>query len=319
MACPPHLLRRPPSLPFLLPLLLLLLSAPAHAAAPSPLPLGETLPFDAAWRFQRGASPSSPGACSFPVDLGELQCFGLRMFIASNATAAICAAACCGAGPECTTWQLCPRGAACSSGAVPAGSCWAGVWNDHPCNNTHLGWVSRGRNTTGAGNATCTQRFCMRDYDDTAWRVLDVPHDWSVEDLPARAADVETPVLALRNGSWLFRQGDSSAYSAPTFNDSDWQQVSVPHDWRLPPTSYEQPNARAWYRRHFKATRTQQDAAVRGMLRLALGSVASQDTTYINGVQVGSTGGSGCSDFLDYRSYVVRLEMTQGMMHLRAC
>lgn len=186
---------------------------------------------------------------------------------------------------------------------MPANSCWIGLTGD--CSDTHLGWVSRARNNT---SYTCTSDYCEPSYDDSQWRLLDLPHDWSREDLPPRDDDPAAPVLALRNGTWLFKTGDDPSWSQPNLPDRDWMQVSVPHDWRDPPISYTQSNATAWYRRHFNTSSQQLQAATQGILRLALGSVSSADTTYLNGIQIGSTGSSSqaqCADFLNYRSYAV--------------
>jgi hypothetical protein len=167
-----------------------------------------------------------------------------------------------------------------------------------------VGWVSRARRSRAPGD-NCTSAYCLPSYDDSHWRTLDLPHDWSIEDLPTRQEDGSTPVLEVRNGTWRFQPGDNPAYSQAGYNDSSWAQVSVPHDWRLPPTSYTQRNATAWYRRNVTVDDDALAAAARGSLRLALGAVSSQDDTYVNGHKVGSSGGSSCQDFLAYRSYEV--------------
>jgi len=164
------------------------------------------------------------------------------------------------------------------------------------------GWISRAR-------GDCDLDFCQKDFEDGAWRSLELPHDWSAEDLPSRSEDTEAPVLEVRNGSWRFfpGAGDGSEMK-PEHDDSSWAKVTVPHDWRDPPTSYTDENAYAWYRTTVKVTDVQRQAAKVGKLRLALGTVVSADETYINGVRVGSTGSMGkenCRDNLLYRSYNV--------------
>ena len=54
------------------------------------------------------------------------------------------------------------------------------------------------------------------DFDDTTWRLLDVPHDWSIENLPPRkeSPDQELPVVT---GSWRFQKGD----------DMTWKTVEI--------------------------------------------------------------------------------------------
>ena len=46
--------------------------------------------------------------------------------------------------------------------------------------------------------------FCSPSYvvsTAAGWMMgLEVPHDWSIEDLPDRAVDTSTPVLGIRNG-----------------------------------------------------------------------------------------------------------------------
>jgi hypothetical protein len=112
----------------------------------------------------------------------------------------------------------------------------------------------------------------------------------------------------LRNGTWLFHRGNATAYIQPNADESSFTSVIVPHDWRDPPLSYQDRNAFGTYRRHFSLTSSQIASLQAGTLRLALGTVSSADTTYLNGQSIGSTGSvqhPGCHDFLAYRSYLV--------------
>ena len=143
-------------------------------------------------------------------------------------------------------------------------------------------------------------------FDDSQWRTVDVPHDWSSEDLPPRSKDRSTPVLAVRDGLWRFAPlvGNAS-FAAPSFDDSEWSVVSAPADWHTYGVSHW--NATGWFRRKIKVTAAQLAAARVGALRLALGSVASADVTYVNGQHVGATGHffkqRSCASALTYRSY----------------
>ena len=70
------------------------------------------------------------------------------------------------------------------------------------------------------------------DMDDSAFHAVETPHDWSSEDLPARADDTSTPVLAVRAGRWKFFPGVGNAtMAAADYDDSAWQLVSVPAAW----------------------------------------------------------------------------------------
>eukprot|EP00965_Chrysotila_dentata_P220334 6191716-Pleurochrysis_carterae.AAC.1 len=149
----------------------------------------------------------------------------------------------------------------------------------------------------------CTLAFCQPSFDDSAWRVVETPHDWSIEDLPARSSEI----LTIRNGTWLFSPGDVASWADPLYDDSRWQRVQVPSDWRVA-SNYTASPAWGWYRRRFNATVGQ--LASRSLM-LALGAVAKQDTTFINGKMIGHSGGdasgtgAGCYDYLQFRSYAV--------------
>jgi len=124
--------------------------------------------------------------------------------------------------------------------------------------------------------------------DDTDWRDIEAPHDWAIEDLPSREEDDVTPVLAVRHGIWRFYRGEGNdTFAAPGFDDAGWTDIQVPSDWRAA-AGYEAANASGWYRRNFTVSAAAFAAARAGTLRLALGSVATADRTYINGAKVGS-------------------------------
>merc|ERR1740117_1711463 len=89
------------------------------------------------------------------------------------------------------------------------------------------GWSFQRGDCTTAPSDTCASA----DFDSGAWRVLNVPHDWSIEDLPSRESDREFPVLGVRYGKWKLRAGDNPAYASPTYSDSDWLDAQGGVDW----------------------------------------------------------------------------------------
>lgn len=133
----------------------------------------------------------------------------------------------------------------------------------------------------------CALDYCQPLFDDHLWRTVEVPHDWSIEELPPRSADPWAAVLSIRNGTWRFHQGDNASWAQPGINDHTWASVTVPGDWRNPPLNYKADNAVGWFRQQFTATPQQLAAADAGNLMFDVGTVSGADETYINGVHIG--------------------------------
>ncbi|HEX7570180.1 MAG TPA: hypothetical protein VF492_06720, partial [Verrucomicrobiae bacterium] len=83
-------------------------------------------------------------------------------------------------------------------------------------------------------------------FDDAAWRRLDLPHDWSIVDLPPLAVSV--PELPVVDGQWRFQKGDDAAWKAPKFDDSQWQSVTLPDTWEHH-SDCTNDNVYGWFRR----------------------------------------------------------------------
>ena len=120
------------------------------------------------------------------------------------------------------------------------------------------------------------------DFDDSAWREVELPHDWSVEDLPGAAGGMGA--LAIAKGTWRFQSGDDAAWKEPAFDDSDWQAVELPAHWESHGPTADP--AFGWYRRTIEIPE-----ALRGKdLLLVVGKVDDVDETFVNGQRVGGTG-----------------------------
>ena len=132
------------------------------------------------------------------------------------------------------------------------------------------------------GNVPGAERVGFADHN---WRSVDLPHDWSIEDLPT-VKTASTLTLATVPGQWRFQLGDDPAWKAPGFDDSAWQAVSLPTHWSTHVTgSFTQKFG--WYRRRIDVP-----AALQGKdVLLLLGKVDDADETFINGVKVGGEGG----------------------------
>jgi beta-galactosidase len=121
------------------------------------------------------------------------------------------------------------------------------------------------------------------NFDDTAWRTLDVPHDWSIEDLPAKPA--ATPELLAVPGTWRFHPGDEKAWSNPAFDDHDWTSVTLPAAWE-DHSNYAEDNVYGWYRRKLEIP-----AEFKGCdFELVLGKIDDVDEVWLNGQRIGGTG-----------------------------
>ena len=120
-------------------------------------------------------------------------------------------------------------------------------------------------------------------FDDSSWRLLDVPHDWSIEDLPDNASSV--PEFAAVSGPWLFRRGDDAAWKEREFDDGGWQTVTLPDIWENH-SGLTAPNVYGWFRR-----RVEIPAECRGRdFDLLMGRIDDVDEVFVNGRRVGGTG-----------------------------
>lgn len=119
-------------------------------------------------------------------------------------------------------------------------------------------------------------------FNDNKWRRVDLPHDWSREDLqPGPTLDR----LVLDTSGWRFHLGDDPSWKAPGFDDTVWAAFTPPPVYArltgFPPQSF------GWYRRRFAVP-----SALRGKdIQIVVGKVDDVDETFVNGVKVGQSGG----------------------------
>jgi beta-galactosidase len=121
------------------------------------------------------------------------------------------------------------------------------------------------------------------DFNDSSWRKLDVPHDWSIEDLPP--AEVSVPELSVVTGQWRFQKGDDAGWKARELDDSAWQEVTLPATWEKH-SNYTDNNVYGWFRRRIEIP-----AECKGKdFNLLLGKIDDVDEAWLNGERIGSTG-----------------------------
>ena len=95
--------------------------------------------------------------------------------------------------------------------------------------------------------------------------------------------DQPVPELDL-SGQWKFMTGDRKEWKKPDFDDDSWSSIYVPSYWEV--QGYQDYDGIAWYRKNF----TIPDYMKNKKLVLVLGKIDDLDETYLNGVQIGSTG-----------------------------
>jgi beta-galactosidase len=122
------------------------------------------------------------------------------------------------------------------------------------------------------------------EFDDRAWRIVNLPHDWSIEDLPGRDQDNQFAVVSLVPGNWRFSVGDNPEWSKSGFEDSGWRLVPLPESWDK--HGQHGDNGAGWYRRHFTVTADDTNKTV----FVELGVIADQEWTYIDGELVEESG-----------------------------
>jgi len=100
--------------------------------------------------------------------------------------------------------------------------------------------------------------------------------------LSANAEDLKR-IVSL-SGEWKFSIGDDSKWANPSFNDSDWDHISVPGKWE--DQGYNDYNGYAWYRKSFRINEIPSNTT----LYLMMGRIDDADVVYLNGKEVGKSG-----------------------------
>ena len=162
--------------------------------------------------------------------------------------------------------------------SIPALLCWAlapaaaAVERSVPWST---GWVFH-RGDVAQGEAVAVPA-------GVSWRAVEIPHDWSIEDLGS--GDV-VPEIEAVTGDWRFQAGDEPGWKEPAVDDRAWTVHRLPAGWRA--VRGESPeNSFAWYRRTLPA----QPALAGKPVIIRLGKIDDADETWLNGVRIGGVGG----------------------------
>lgn len=122
--------------------------------------------------------------------------------------------------------------------------------------------------------------------DDSNWRQLDLPHDWSIEGrAQSETKKEDAPELNIVKGEWKFSRGDNLLWKNPDYDDNSWQVVTLPLSWEKH-SDYTPDNVYGWYRRDITVP-----LDLKGKdIFINLGKIDDVDETYFNGVKVGGMG-----------------------------
>lgn len=98
----------------------------------------------------------------------------------------------------------------------------------------------------------------------------------------------------LMDYNWKFKLGDFKGAESPSFNDSDWRTLNLPHDWSIEgkydkdaPTGGSGgylPTGIGWYRRHFRVSKSD----LNRIIRIEFDGVYMNNDVWINGHHLGS-------------------------------
>ena len=87
------------------------------------------------------------------------------------------------------------------------------------------------------------------------------------------------------SGRWKFSLGDKIEWKEKSFDDSNWEKISVPSSWEN--QGFHGYDGYAWYRKSFNLKQAVTDKD----LYIVLGYVDDVDQTFINGHLIGISGG----------------------------
>ena len=122
------------------------------------------------------------------------------------------------------------------------------------------------------------------ELDDSAWRKLDVPHDWSIEGT-AEVEQQHLPILSIVEGKWRFHRGDDPSWKNTDLKLDAWETVQLPAWWN-DHSNYNEQYCFGWYRRTIEIPKKYRGKTV----LLNLGKIDDCDVTYFNGQRIGATG-----------------------------
>ena len=106
--------------------------------------------------------------------------------------------------------------------------------------------------------------------------------------LPGQATAQDWRELIDLSGKWKFEIGDDTKAADPAYNDSKWDVISVPSPWE--DEGYPGYDGYAWYRKHFRFSRSDTRPVLARTVYLILGYIDDVSEVYLNGHLIGFAG-----------------------------
>ncbi|ARI76892.1 hypothetical protein HM131_08585 [Halobacillus mangrovi] len=95
---------------------------------------------------------------------------------------------------------------------------------------------------------------------------------------------IAMPLINLA-GNWLFQKGDNETWKSPEFNDTNWQEVTLPRSWE-DHSNYLEDDTYGWYRKAIHIPKEWKGYS----LKVKLGKIDDVDQTFMNGQIIGESG-----------------------------
>jgi beta-galactosidase len=112
---------------------------------------------------------------------------------------------------------------------------------------------------------------------------------------PEHSSIAQSREILNMDTGWKFKKGDPAGSENTNFNDSEWRNLNVPHDWSIEGTFSQEehtgrwgsaflPTGIAWYRKHFQVT----DKDLKRTVWVEFGGAYMNSDVWLNGHHLGS-------------------------------
>ncbi|SEA78507.1 Glycosyl-hydrolase 97 C-terminal, oligomerisation [Thalassobacillus cyri] len=116
------------------------------------------------------------------------------------------------------------------------------------------------------------------------WQIAEEAGVYQIAIGDSKAKTIALPEIEL-TGTWLFQKGDNMNWKESGYDDSQWQEVTLPSSWEEH-SDYNESNVYGWYRKTIDIPEQWEGHS----LKIKLGRIDDVDTTYVNGEKIAQSG-----------------------------